>query len=116
MTPAEILDRAADEMERRGKAEAELTSPNGSICAIGALCLAVNEEMWINRPFQREVRESLRTFIGDEYCLVGDGENSQIWRWNDSSDAPTVIAGLRAVAATLRAQAAAEPISERVTA
>ncbi len=98
---AEILDRAADEMERRGKATHGYCDAAGRVCVIGAIaaihgiaidCGAMAD--WDSRC--RETPE-WRTKLMDAF---GGG----VTIWSDANDAPTVIAGLRAVAATLRAQ------------
>ncbi len=107
----EVLERAADEMERRGKCEGAYMTQNAKVCAIGAMTIGAGNVL---TPFEQNAAfdfvvnmhpalTALEAFLGPHTCTA---------RWNDSNDAPTVIAGLRAVAATLRAQQATEPAAE----
>ncbi len=97
MDTAEILERAADEMQRRGKAEGEYLADDGSLCAVGAMrcAMGINPEVGFDGDSQiTPAWNAMSSFIG----------GGSVADWNDDNDAPTVIAGLRAVAATLRAQ------------
>lgn len=99
---ADVLERAADEMERRGKTEGDYTDARGGVCVYGALCCALgrapNDDNSADIPkyAYKPIMEFIRT--DDEQAIAN---------WSDDNDAPTVIAGLRAIAATLRAQQAA---------
>ncbi len=93
-------------MERRGKAEGIRIDNGGRVCALGALQIATGERgtrddnLYGYREAPRFVVEPLAKF-----CRPDDGEPySGIAGWSNTNDAPTVIAGMRAVAATLRAQ------------
>ncbi len=95
-------------MERRGKANYCLIENDGSVCALGAIAVANGYSMaqwpW---PSMEEYTTPLVRFIGVENGIA---------KWSNNNDAPTVIAGLRAVAATLRAKESVPVIVERVTA
>lgn len=113
MSPAEILDRAADEMQRRGKANGIRMNGSGQVCALGALQVAngvIPSGLNICNGLPMEAANALGRFVspgGNWYCVAP---------WSNSNDAPTVIAGMRAVAATLRAQADTTPVVETVAA
>lgn len=95
---ATILERAAMEMETRGKCEGDYTNAYGSLCTFGAMNVVMGRKPRdpganISRD-ELQAIGALRRFCGDQYPD----------HWSDTNDAPTVIAGLRAVAMTLRAQ------------
>ncbi len=110
----EVLERAADEMERRGKAFGLYVDSDSSVCTIGAIAVAMGFVITVENnadaanALHRDGCAALcamRTITGPETVMS----------WSDANDAPTVIAGLRAVAASLKAQSAqhaTEPAAE----
>lgn len=114
MNAADILERAADEMQRRGKCAGDFSDDRGRVCAHGAIGLACGIPIglvqcrWPSGAGQ-SATQALTAFVPPvpEDCWL-----SAVAQWSDTNDAPTVIAGLRAVAATLRAQSAATPVAE----
>lgn len=99
MNAADILERAADKMQRCGKCEG-VGGYRGRVCAIGALAYATDD---LAPELSRSLVSDWPAYIALK-SLVG-----HVPDWSDKNDAPTVIAGLRAVAATLRAQEQTEP-------
>lgn len=100
MRPSEILERAADVMQERGQCKGLTSNHLGQVCAIGAINVASG-----HRPIYIEDSPPRRAIHNGLAALIG---SYNIPAWNDANDAPTVIAGLRAVAATLRAQESQE--------
>jgi hypothetical protein len=92
----EVLERAANEMQRRGKCEVQLVDDAGRVCAWGAISVAQGFEPQYSRC-------PLAVF--NMLKLLAADHGGAVCAWSDSNDEPTVIAGLRAGAASLKAQA-----------
>lgn len=110
MEAFEILERAADEMQRRGKCEGTRMNESGQVCALGAMQVASGFiprglNIWDDwKEVRSDVINAMSPFLGTNKY----GALAAIADWSNGNDAPTVIAGLKAVAATLRAQSPAQ--------
>ncbi len=99
MEAYEVLERAADEMERRGKCECEYINDRGCVCAIGAIAVAVDPAVTslAIAGGQFDTHPATR-------ALVSFIDGGYIHLWSKNSDISTVTSTMRAVAASLRAQ------------
>jgi len=102
MDSAEILERAADEMERRGKTREGYCDSRGRVCVIGAVAIIHGVPANLPAICEWDNLSSLNATPEWRSALIEAFNGCIVW--SDRNDAPTVIAGLRAVAATLRAQ------------
>jgi hypothetical protein len=105
-TAADLLDRAADLIEQRGYCRGVFQTEDGRLCAIGALRVAYQGNA--DEPYEEEndseyfvARGLLRAFIGGDPYIH---DQLEIALWSDATDASTVIATLRAVAAKARGE------------
>lgn len=89
---ADVLERAAQIMAERGK----LSPGDNMFCRKVCAIMAIHSATQCNRLLTNEALIPLRAFLLP----------IPIYEWSDSNDAPTVIVGLRAIAATERARAA----------
>ncbi len=99
MSVSEIYEQAASEIEARGKSTGCMQDERGRVCAIGALRIVVLGGVYKQGLVGPEIKAPLRLAFG-----------KSLIQWNDTSDAATVIAGLRACAAVSRAQSPAKPV------
>ena len=106
MNTAEVLERAADIMQARGKACEAYIDGDGSVCVVGACALASGipadsdeiAQWWRSKFGDADPTSWVRRAFGN------------VTGWSDGNDAPTVIAGLRAVAAVERAKSRMLPV------
>jgi hypothetical protein len=105
MTPAEVLEKAADVIDERGHCKGKLIDSSGRVCITGAICFAINGYAG-GRPVGG-ITQYLHAVIGRD-----------VISWNDAPErtAAEVTSTMRAVAAVLRAQEAQEPVRETETA
>lgn len=96
MTPAEVLDDAADYIEEHGWCQGSLFSQTGSVCAEGALRkasgLRLSQPMGDN-GVAHQAWDSLHRFIG---------RNIPTWNDDDTTTEELVTKTMRACAADLR--------------
>lgn len=97
MTPAEVLERAADYMAKHGKCEV-VYEHRSSVCVLGAIGKILGANL-----HDREESRALWLHPATQ-ALRGIAGNPCIPQWSDSRSEAEVIAGLLACAATLRAQ------------
>lgn len=92
----QILYRAADIMDERGKSKGHYVAPNGSVCCIGAMWQAVGLEGlgYHNATLAKE-------FLAE---TLGFKSRTLLHDWNADNDKATVVAGMRSAAALWRAQ------------
>lgn len=98
LTPDVALDRAADLIEQRGLAHGHFQTPDGALCSLGALRVAIWGEVadipngdpyW---PIYITAGEWLAEIIRPESIVF----------WNDSHQQRKVVAGLRRAARLAR--------------
>src|SRR5690349_21566504 len=115
----EVLDRAADKIERDGWTKGAIIANVpwpllGGVptCALGGICHAAQIDGGYGYGAEGVAllaMQALRTAIGADF-RNDDGPFSSVWRWNDAPGRTKeeVCAMLRAVAASLRAARAPE--------
>ncbi len=112
MTPAEILEKAADVIDKRGHCKGMLVNNKQQVCAVGAMLVALTgsalgcgiPQIWACAG-GKEACDALETAIG-----VGD-----FGFWNDHPNrtAAEVTSTMRATAAVLRAQEAKSAVTPK---
>lgn len=103
-----ILNRAADEMEKRGKARGTMINRQGNVCAYGAIRLAaggvVGKDGSVNAIFTSRMDWNLYSRAGRalDYYLISQGKYKHTGegpaQWNDRNNKTTVVTALREAA------------------
>lgn len=113
---AAVFDRAADIMEQRGKCELVRKDRRGSVCALGALQLALGKRTICT--LEDEVPDSVAatlaallperySLLPERYSYISDARTRRlatIAHWSNHNTQDKVVAGLRAAAVVLKAR------------
>jgi putative intracellular protease/amidase len=93
-TVADVLDRAADVIAERGHCKGDYEGPDGSVCAIGALLVAI-----AGGPADPLNARQFHTYMSAR-DWASDVVGNAVARWNDAPErtADEVIAALREAA------------------
>lgn len=116
LTPAQVLDRMADELESRGHVKFQLIDRDGRMCVRGAYnyVLTGDATAWSDgHPLELPVADALELVLGDRLDghrvdSVYDSASVRRWRpivsWNNSDEATgdDVIQACRAAARRAR--------------
>jgi hypothetical protein len=103
MTPAEVLDAAADLIEERGWWNGEEEQRDG-FCAVTAITrIVTNEYRGWPRPLTiPELYEEMHLVSAAEDALATHVGATRVATWNDSQSAEVVVRSMRDCAAHLR--------------
>lgn len=106
-----ILNRAADELDQRGKARHRLINQQGNVCAMGALRIAaggVPSEVFGTKTIitarmswhaYEEAYRAFDQYMTDNGTYKNDKQKDNgIAGWNDRSNKDTVVTALREAA------------------
>lgn len=98
----QVLDRAARLMDRLGKASHIREDYRGRVCALGAIYEAANLSRWSgeHHPAIAAMASVLPT--------AGMGDDCTVALWSNTHTKATIVAGLKAQAAILKARESAE--------
>lgn len=90
LTPSDILERGADNIDARGHAKYCLERPTGEVCAVGAMRLVSQDWNY-----------------GEAICALQDWLRQDLITWNNAPErkAHEVTSAMRVVANMLRAAA-----------
>lgn len=103
-----VLNRAADEMEKRGKSRGAIINRNGNVCAYGAIRIAAGGKV-VKDKFGCDIYTSRMNWhlysragkVLDNYLLgekVYKKPSDSVAQWNDQNNKSTVIEALRKAA------------------
>ena len=109
-----VLNRAADEIESRGKARGSLINRNGNVCALGAIRLASGAVVGSNYGSPAILAARLDWEIYHQTYLALDGyllsnnvykndnqKDNGVAGWNDRNNQASVVSVMREAAKTL---------------